>query len=167
MTWSWCFPWTWQEKVRSTNYPKNEETAVPNDNNDYILSKTNRSSHMSLMNFRQLSSTTLLQANTNTNTNINNVDNLFAKELQTIPLILNMYNWNIFTQHSCRQSIIDIMGIEKKMQNMFMSISLSRNYISSLACTSCPSPPRSFPRQVHYLPPPSPADFSCTVSILL
>ena len=92
---------------------------------------------MSLMNFRQLSSTTLLQANTNTNTNINNVDNLFAKELQTIPLILNMYNWNIFTQHSCRQSIIDIMGIEKKMQNMFMSISLSRNFSHFLHIFSC------------------------------
>ena len=69
---------------------------------------------MSLMNFRQLSSTTLLQANTNTNTNINNVDNLFAKKLQTIPLILNMYIWNIFTQHSFRQRIVDIMGFEKK-----------------------------------------------------
>ena len=60
---------------------------------------------MSLMNFLQLSSTTLLHANTN----INNVDNLFAKELQTIPLILNMYDWNyeIYSQHSCSQSIID------------------------------------------------------------
>ena len=89
---------------------KLRETTVPNDNYDYILSKTNRSSHMSLMNFLQLSSTTLLQLITNIKnlslmnflqlssttllqliTNIKNLDNLFAKELQTIPLILNMY----------------------------------------------------------------------------
>ena len=54
ITCSWCFPWTWQEKVRSTNYLKNEETTVPNDKYDYILSKTNRSSHMSLMNFTKM-----------------------------------------------------------------------------------------------------------------
>ena len=33
---------------------KLRETTVPNDNYDYILSKTNRSSHMSLMNFTKM-----------------------------------------------------------------------------------------------------------------
>ena len=76
-----------KSQVKNTNQPKYEEPTIPN-NDDYILSKTNRSSHMSLMNFLQLSSTTLLHANTN----INNLDNLFAKELQTIALILKVYN---------------------------------------------------------------------------
>ena len=61
---------------------KNEETTVPNDKYDYILSKTNRSSHMSLMNFLQLSSTTLLHANTN----INNLDNPLPKSFKPFPL---------------------------------------------------------------------------------
>ena len=70
-----------KSQVKNTNQPKYEEPTIPN-NDDYILSKTNRSSHMSLMNFLQLSSTTLLHANTN----INNLDNPLPKSFKPFPL---------------------------------------------------------------------------------
>ena len=70
-----------KSQVKNTNQPKYEEPTIPN-NDDYILSKTNRSSHMSLMNFFQLSSTTLLHANTN----INNLDNPLPKSFKPFPL---------------------------------------------------------------------------------
>ena len=98
-------------------------SSSPIDTNLFQSSQSYLSSHMSLMNFLQLSSTTLLKILSWKNC-CNN----------------RPYHCSLGNSCSCTMKLL---------------------WCGFLSCTSCPSLPRSFLPQVHYLLPPSAADSPC------